>query len=196
MLKYINIGSFCIKSFYSLGRFVCLQIREVWSMFGFGFKFGYCPLSWNFWIVSNSVRQYLASLEFVLIFLKSQTWALPCSSSTKSSPVAGHHPTPHHLCSYRILCSVLLGTADNVIWPVLSFQVDTHWGEVKGIKSYLRCIEGAKIWQKQLSPSWMGYPPESSKPVISQHCSGNVCMFVCLCVLCLSVFVFIWICVH
>ena len=85
--------------------------------------------------------------------------------------------------SYRILCSVLLGTADNVIWPVLSFQVDAHWGEVKGIKSYLQCIEGAKIWQKQLSPSWMGYPPESSKPVISQHsvgCSGSVCMFVCL----------------
>jgi hypothetical protein len=87
--------------------------------------------------------------------------------------------------SYRILCSVLLGTADNVIWPVLSFQVDAHWGEVKGIKSYLQCVEGAKIWQKQLSPSWMGYPPESSKPVISQHwvgCRGSVCMLVCLCV--------------
>jgi hypothetical protein len=87
--------------------------------------------------------------------------------------------------SYRILCSVLLGTADNVIWPVLSFQVDAHWGKVKGIKSYLQCIEGAKIWQKQLSPSRMGYPPESSKPDISQHSvgfSGSVSMFVCLCV--------------
>ena len=57
---------------------------------------------------------------------------------------------------YRILCSVLLGTADNVIWPVLSFQLDAHLGEVKEITSYLQCIEGAKIWRKkQLSPSWM-----------------------------------------
>ena len=75
-LKYINIGSFCIKSFFSLGRFVYLQIRKVWSMLGFGFEFGYGPLRSNFWIVPNSVRQYLASLEFVLIFLKIQTWAL------------------------------------------------------------------------------------------------------------------------
>ena len=83
------------------------------------------------------------------------------------------------LCSYRILCSVLLGTADNVIWQLLSFQVDAHWWEVKGIKSYLQCMEGAKIWQKQLSPSWMGYPPVSSKSVISQHSvsgSGTLCM--------------------
>ena len=36
--------------------------------------------------------------------------------------------------SYRILCSVLLGTADNVIWPVLIFQVVAHSGEVKWIK--------------------------------------------------------------
>ena len=60
-----------------------------------------------------------------------------------------------------------------------------HWGEVKGIKSYLQCIEGAKIWQKPLSSSWLGYPPESSKPVISQYsvgCSGSVCMLVYLCV--------------
>ena len=31
----------------------------------------------------------------------------------------------------------------------------------------------------------MGYPPQSSKPIISQHSvgfSGSVCMFVCLCV--------------
>ena len=92
--------------------------------------------------------------------------------------------------TYRILCSVLLGTSDNVIWPVLSFQVDAHWGEVKGIKSYLQCIEGAKIWPKQLSPSWIGYPPESSE----QHsvgCSGSVCIFVCLCV-----FMFMCVCVY
>ena len=111
---------------------------------------------------------------------------------------ASHWPSGHMIRSrpYRFLCSVLLGTADNVIWPVLSFQVDAHWGEFKGIKSYLQHIEGAKIWRKQLSPSWMGYPPESSKPVISQHsilvcCSGSVCMFVCLCVC-----MFKCVCVH
>ena len=90
-----------------------------------------------------------------------------------------------HPPAYQILCSVLLGTADNVIWPILSFQVDAHWREVKGIKSYSQCMERAKIWQKQLSPSWMGYQPDSLKPVISQHsigCSDSVWMFVCLCV--------------
>ena len=75
-LKYIYILSFCIKSFFSLGRFVCLQIRNILSMFGFRFEFGYGPLSSNFRIVSNSVRQDLALLEFVWIFLKCQTWAL------------------------------------------------------------------------------------------------------------------------
>ena len=110
-------------------------------------------------------------------------------------------------CPYRILCSVLLGTADDVRWQVLSFQVDAHWREGKRIKSYLQSVEEAKIWQKQLSPSWTGYPPEYSKPVISQHsvgCSGIVCVYVCVCLcfcvfvcLCvLSVFVFIWLCDH
>jgi hypothetical protein len=105
-------------------------------------------------------------------------------------------------CPYRILCSVLLGTADNVIWPDLSFQVDTHWQEVKGIKSYLQCMEGAEIWQKQLSTSWMDYPPKSSKPVISQHsvgCSVSVCMFVWLCACmfrCVCVYLFMCACVY
>ena len=81
-LKYIYIWSFCIKSFFNLGRFFCLQIRKVWSMFGFGFEFGYGPLSSNFWIVLNSVRQDLALLEFVWIFLKCQTWALACTPLT------------------------------------------------------------------------------------------------------------------
>ena len=29
--------------------------------------------------------------------------------------------------TYRILCSVLLPTADNMIWHILSIQVDAHW---------------------------------------------------------------------
>ena len=84
-------------------------------------------------------------------------------------------------------------------WAQRTIWYDQFWAsklmpigkKVKGIKSYLHCMEGAKIWQKQLSPSWMGYPPESSKHVISQYlvgCSGSVCLFVCS-----SVFVFIWI---
>ena len=75
-MKYIWIRTASIKSFFSLGRFVSLQIRTILCMFVFRFKFGYCPLSSNFWMVSNSVRQDLASLNIVWIFLESQTWAL------------------------------------------------------------------------------------------------------------------------
>ena len=59
--------------------------------------------------------------------------------------------------SYRIMCSVLLGTADNMIWQVLSFQVNAHRQEVKGTKSYLQSVEGAKIWPNQLSPYSVSY---------------------------------------
>ena len=47
-LKYIFIWSFCIKSFFSPGPFVCLQIKKVLSMFGFGFKFVLFPDVKNF----------------------------------------------------------------------------------------------------------------------------------------------------
>ena len=75
-MKYIWIRTASIKSFFSLGRFFSLQIRTILFMFVFRFEFGYCPLSSNFWMVSNSVRQDLASLDIVWIFLKPQTWAL------------------------------------------------------------------------------------------------------------------------
>ena len=85
----------------------------------------------------------------------------------------------------------------------MSFQVVTHWWEVKGIKSYLQCVEEAKIWRKQLSPSGMGHPPECSKPVISQHSVGCsriysvcVCFFFCVFLHVLNVLVFIWLCVR
>ena len=86
----------------------------------------------------------------------------------------------HFAKAYIILCSVLLGTADNLIWHILSFQVDTHWWEVKGIKSYLQCVKIAK-WQKHLRPSCKGHPHEALKPVISQqllYCLW-VCVFMC-----------------
>ena len=49
------------------------------------------------------------------------------------------------LDAYRILYSVLLSTAVSAIWHILMFQVDVHRQQVKGIKSYLQSIEGAKI---------------------------------------------------
>ena len=58
-------NTICIKSFFILGRFVCLLIRTILFMFGFGFEFSYGPLSLNFWIVSYSVWKDLALLEFV-----------------------------------------------------------------------------------------------------------------------------------
>ena len=100
-----------------------------------------------------------------------------------------------------ILCSVLLGTANNVIRHILRFQVDAHWWEVKGIKSYLQCVEGANIRQKQLRPSCKCPPHEGSKPVISHQSVGRSASFVCvfwvfLCVfVCLRVYVFMWFCV-
>ena len=100
-----------------------------------------------------------------------------------------------------ILCSVLLGTANNVIRHILRFQVDAHRWEVKGIKSYLHCVEGANILQKQLRPSCKCHPPEGSKPVMSHQAvgrSGSFCVFYewFFCVLvCLRVYIFMWFCV-
>ena len=65
-----------VSGFFSLGRFICLQIMEAFCMFGFMFGFGYSPFCLNFWILPYSVRQYIALLEFVWIFLRWQTWAL------------------------------------------------------------------------------------------------------------------------
>ena len=64
-------------------------------MFGFGFKFGYSPLSSNFRIVSNSIRQDLALLEFVWIFLKCQTWALQAGRLLPGRDQAGRRGHRH-----------------------------------------------------------------------------------------------------
>ena len=69
-MKYIWFRNACIKSFFSIGWFFCLQIRTILCMFKLGFGYGH--LHSNFWIVSNSIRQDLALLEFVWTFLKCQ----------------------------------------------------------------------------------------------------------------------------
>ena len=54
-----------------------------------------------------------------------------------SSWLVGLHPC-------RILCSVLLSAAVIVVRPVLIIEVDTHWRQVKGIKSYLTLSGGSR----------------------------------------------------
>ena len=87
-----------IKSLFILGRFVCLHIGTILSMFRLGFEFCYTPLRSNFWIVSNSVWQDLASLEFVWTFLKFQTWSLVPDHCT-------------HVCSF-CFSRLLIGPLD------------------------------------------------------------------------------------
>ena len=75
----------------------------------------------------NQTKNYFLSVfHFTIWLLAHQNGA----GSLDQNAMAGR--------SYRILYSVLLGTADNVICFVLRFLVSAHCQEVKKIKSYLQ----------------------------------------------------------
>ena len=53
-------------------------------------------------------------------------------------------------CQHRELhnaeyCALFTKGSSHLIWPVLSIEVDIHREEVKGIESYLQCVEGATL---------------------------------------------------
>jgi hypothetical protein len=50
--------------------------------------------------------------------------------------------------SYRIQFLVLPSIAEDLIWPVLSSQVDIHWQELKGAVLYLQCLKKGQSMTK------------------------------------------------
>ena len=83
--------------------------------------------------------------------------------------------------------TTLLSAVVAVIWPVLRFQIDRNWQELKGIKSYLQCVKGPQMWRKQLIYSGQCHPLKASKNLIFRlffldwvFVCSHTCVFLCL----------------